>query len=134
MPNPATFGTVVVAERFYVDYVGRVRIPESFLDRVGETFRFRVAAEDLGVNVHHVRRKVKQLSEVNPMLGHRGCRLLISHPEIADMQARAITEAACLVAAEGLEVKPEITLETYRNASDGRRYVRFPFSINGFTP
>ena len=50
VPNPGTFGSVIVAERFYMDYRGRVRIPTEFLDRAGETFRFRVAADDRGIN------------------------------------------------------------------------------------
>jgi len=52
--------------------------------------------------------RVKQLSEFNPMLGHRGCRLGISYPEITEMQARAIFEAACQLAGEGEKVFPEI--------------------------
>ncbi|MBI4462835.1 MAG: pyruvate, phosphate dikinase [Acidobacteria bacterium] len=52
--------------------------------------------------------RVEQLHELNPMLGHRGCRLGITHPEVSEMQARAIFEAACEVAAEGIEVFPEV--------------------------
>ncbi len=52
--------------------------------------------------------RVKALSEFNPMLGHRGCRLGITFPEIIEMQARAIFEAACQLAKEGEEVLPEI--------------------------
>ena len=53
-------------------------------------------------------RRVEQLHEFNPMMGHRGVRLAISYPEIAEMQARAIIEAACRLAAEGVKVIPEI--------------------------
>jgi len=52
--------------------------------------------------------RVSQLSEFNPMLGHRGCRLGISYPEITEMQARAIFEAACQLTKEGQKVRPEI--------------------------
>ncbi|OGA09051.1 MAG: pyruvate, phosphate dikinase [Betaproteobacteria bacterium RIFCSPHIGHO2_12_FULL_69_13] len=54
--------------------------------------------------------RVEQLHEFNPMLGHRGCRLGISYPEISEMQARAIFEAACEVAAEGIKVLPEVMI------------------------
>ena len=53
---------------------------------------------------------VERLREANPMLGHRGCRLGITHPEIYGMQARAIMEAACTVAEQGIRVEPEIMI------------------------
>ncbi len=55
-----------------------------------------------------VMKKVESLSEVNPMLGHRGCRLGISYPEIYDMQARAVFEAVAQLTKEGFEVFPEV--------------------------
>ena len=55
-------------------------------------------------------RRVEQLHEFNPMMGHRGVRLAISYPEIAEMQARAILEAACRLAQEGVKVVPEIMI------------------------
>ncbi|MCZ6692132.1 MAG: pyruvate, phosphate dikinase, partial [Planctomycetota bacterium] len=67
-------------------------------------------AAALGVGIEEVQRKVESLKEFNPMLGHRGCRLGISFPEIYDMQARAILEAACEVAEEGIKVFPEIMI------------------------
>ena len=67
------------------------------------------AAEALGVDAETLLRRVDQLREFNPMLGHRGCRLAISYPEITDMQARAIFEAAAEVAEKrGKPVRPEI--------------------------
>jgi pyruvate,orthophosphate dikinase len=54
--------------------------------------------------------RVNQLSEFNPMLGHRGCRLGISYPEITEMQARAIFEAACELTKDGGKVRPEIMI------------------------
>jgi pyruvate,orthophosphate dikinase len=64
----------------------------------------------MGVPVATLERKNEELAEFNPMLGHRGCRLAITYPEIYEMQARAIVEAACDVAAEGVEVEPEIMI------------------------
>jgi pyruvate,orthophosphate dikinase len=55
-------------------------------------------------------RRVEQLHEFNPMLGHRGVRLGVTYPEITEMQTRAIMEAACRVAKEGLKVTPEIMI------------------------
>ena len=55
-------------------------------------------------------RRVEQLHEFNPMMGHRGVRLAISYPEITEMQARAILEAACRLAKEGVKVIPEIMI------------------------
>jgi pyruvate,orthophosphate dikinase len=55
-------------------------------------------------------RRVEELHEVNPMLGHRGCRLGITYPEITEMQARAIFEAALAVAKDGVKVKPEVMI------------------------
>ena len=65
-------------------------------------------AEKLGVDVAIVKAKVDALHEFNPMLGHRGCRLGNTYPEITEMQARAIIEAACDLKAKGLSPKPEI--------------------------
>jgi pyruvate,orthophosphate dikinase len=60
--------------------------------------------------LHKLLNRVEQLHEVNPMLGLRGCRLGITYPEITEMQARAIFEAAVKVAKEGVKVKPEIMI------------------------
>ena len=65
-------------------------------------------AEKLGVDANVVKDKVESLHEFNPMLGHRGCRLGNTYPEITEMQARAIIEAACNLKAKGLNPKPEI--------------------------
>ncbi len=65
-------------------------------------------AEKLGVKFEIVKEKVESLHEVNPMLGHRGCRLGNTYPEISEMQARAIMEAACDLKKEGFDPKPEI--------------------------
>jgi pyruvate,orthophosphate dikinase len=63
-----------------------------------------------GKSVAAVEARIHELKESNPMLGHRGCRLGISYPEITEMQARAVFEAACDVAAEGTVVEPEIMI------------------------
>jgi pyruvate, orthophosphate dikinase len=67
-------------------------------------------AEVMGVPVDRLRDKVKVLQEFNPMLGHRGCRLGISYPEITEMQARAIFEAACELRKEGKNPFPEVMI------------------------
>jgi len=67
-------------------------------------------AEKLNVSVEKVSKRVHDLHEFNPMLGHRGCRLGIAYPEISEMQARAIFEAAAEVQKEGLKAKPEIMI------------------------
>ena len=67
-------------------------------------------AAGMKVSVEKLSAKVESLHESNPMLGHRGCRLGIVYPEITEMQARAILEAACEVAKQGIEVHPEIMI------------------------
>lgn len=67
-------------------------------------------AKKMGISEEKLKAKVESLREANPMLGHRGCRLGIVYPEITEMQARAILEAACRVKKEGVEVKPEIMI------------------------
>ena len=65
-------------------------------------------AKELGVSVEKVARRVEQLHEANPMLGHRGCRLSITYPEILEMQVRAIIEAAIDCTKNKVKVLPEI--------------------------
>ena len=65
-------------------------------------------ADKLGKTLAEVKARANALHELNPMLGHRGCRLPITYPEIAEMQARAILEAAIESEAEGIKVIPEI--------------------------
>src|SRR5246500_3396350 len=67
-------------------------------------------AKKLGVPVEKIQRRVEELHEFNPMLGHRGCRLGITFPEITEMQARAIFEAAVQVAKKGVKVIPEVMI------------------------
>lgn len=70
----------------------------------------RELAEEMGVPFERLNEKNKSLHEFNPMLGHRGCRLGITYPEIYEMQAQAIMEAACELAREKVKVIPEIMI------------------------
>ncbi|WII73608.1 pyruvate, phosphate dikinase [Bdellovibrio sp. 22V] len=67
-------------------------------------------AKRLDTDYERLRSKVKSLHEFNPMLGHRGCRLAITYPEIYQMQVRAIAEAACMLIGEGKKLTPEIMI------------------------
>ena len=81
-------------------------------------------AEEMGISIDQIRIKVSELEEFNPMLGHRGCRLGITYPEITEMQARAIIEAAMNLKAKGVDARPEImvpligTVAEYKNQAD----------------
>ena len=78
----------------------------------------REVAEALGDDVAAVRARIEERREFNPMLGHRGCRLGITFPEIYRMQVRAITEAACQVAESGVKVRPEIMIPLVANVGE----------------
>ena len=67
-------------------------------------------AAKMGVPVEKIQQRVKELHEFNPMLGFRGCRLGIVYPEISEMQARAVFEAAAEVQKQGIKVRPEIMI------------------------
>ena len=67
-------------------------------------------ADEIGIELAQVKAKVDSLEEFNPMLGHRGCRLGITYPEITEMQTRAIIEAALAVKERGIDVHPEIMI------------------------
>jgi pyruvate,orthophosphate dikinase len=73
-----------------------------------EPERQRELAEKMGIDPETIARRVEQLREANPMLGHRGCRLSITYPEILEMQVRAIIEAAIECKRKGIKVLPEI--------------------------
>ncbi len=84
----------------------------------------REVADELGVQVEKVKERVESLHELNPMLGHRGCRLGIAYPEITEMQTRAIFEAACELTKQGVKVLPEVmvplvgTVEEFQNQKE----------------
>jgi pyruvate,orthophosphate dikinase len=68
----------------------------------------KIMADEMGISVEKVKALVEDLHEFNPMLGHRGCRLGITYPEITEMQARAIIEAAVNLVKKGVDARPEI--------------------------
>jgi len=78
-------------------------------------------AQTMGVSTDRLEARVKDLHEQNPMLGHRGCRLAITYPEIYAMQVRAILEAAVKVAADGVDVHPEIMIPLAMTAGELER-------------
>lgn len=75
-----------------------------------EEYNQKEMARQMKISLKEVQEKVSALHELNPMLGHRGCRLGITYPEIYDMQVQAIIEAACNVKKKGIAVYPEIML------------------------
>jgi pyruvate, orthophosphate dikinase len=78
----------------------------------------RALAADLGVKPSKLTARVESLRELNPMLGHRGCRLGIVYPEITEIQVKAILEAACDVKREGKKVFPEIMIPLVGHANE----------------
>ena len=72
--------------------------------------RYNIPVKDLKTALPELLHRVEELHEFNPMLGHRGCRLGVTYPEITEMQARAIFEAAVQVAKKGVKVIPEIMI------------------------
>jgi len=68
----------------------------------------KIMATEMGMSLEKVKARVASLHEFNPMLGHRGCRLGITYPEITEMQSQAIFEAACELKKKGVDVKPEV--------------------------
>lgn len=77
-------------------------------------------AKKMGMTLKDVKLAVTRLQELNPMLGHRGCRLGITHKDIYDMQVRAIIEAACNVKKKGTEIYPEIMIPLVSTAAELR--------------
>jgi len=75
-------------------------------------------SKDLGITVKKLKARVESLHELNPMLGHRGCRLGIAYPEITEMQARAIFEAAAELTQRGIKVYPEVMVPLVGTASE----------------
>jgi pyruvate, phosphate dikinase len=75
-----------------------------------EEAQIQELAQELGVSVDTLHAKIASLHEFNPMLGHRGCRLAITFPEIAEMQTEAVISAACELKKEGVDARPEIMI------------------------
>ena len=88
----------------------------EFLPR--EEQEIRVIAKEMGVSVDVIMSTIEQLYEVNPMLGHRGCRLGITYPEITEMQTRAIIEAAIDLTNQGRRVLAEIMIPLVGNITE----------------
>ncbi|MFH1842755.1 MAG: pyruvate, phosphate dikinase [bacterium] len=89
-----------------------------------ETDEIEALAAEMDVKPETLHRKVAALHEMNPMLGHRGCRLGLTYPEIYETQAEAIIRAALVVKAKGCDVQPEIMIPltgTVREMSDTRK-------------
>jgi pyruvate,orthophosphate dikinase len=82
----------------------------EFLPTLDQKDKQKEVAKMIGVSPKSIEKRIKELHELNPMLGFRGCRLGNVFPEITEMQARAIIEAACDVAKEGIAVEPEIMI------------------------
>jgi pyruvate, orthophosphate dikinase len=80
--------------------------------------RYNMAVGELKKNLPALLHRVEELHEFNPMLGHRGCRLGITYPEITEMQARAIFEAAVQVAKKGIKVIPEVMIPLIGSAAE----------------
>jgi len=80
--------------------------------------KYRIAVGDLKKALPELLHRVEELHEFNPMLGHRGCRLGITYPEITEMQARAIFEAVALVAKKGIKVIPEVMIPLVGDAKE----------------
>lgn len=80
----------------------------EFLPHTDE--EYAVVAKDMGKTVAELKEKAVNLHELNPMMGHRGCRLAVSYPEIAKMQAKAIITAALAVKKQGVNIVPEIMI------------------------
>jgi pyruvate,orthophosphate dikinase len=85
------------------------------------TGEIKKIAKRINIPFEQLRNFVKMLTEVNPMLGHRGCRLGITYPEITEMQAEAIFEAACDAVNEGIQVIPEVMVPLVAYAEEFKR-------------
>ncbi|MFA6255972.1 MAG: pyruvate, phosphate dikinase [Candidatus Absconditabacterales bacterium] len=78
-------------------------LPQEEKDIVG-------LSQEMGVSLEVLKKRIEALHEFNPMLGHRGCRLVVTYPEIAEMQTEAVISAACELKQAGVDVKPEIMI------------------------
>ncbi len=101
----------------------------EFLPPLEDDEKINEIATELGVDAAQVRERINQLHEFNPMLGHRGCRLGITLPEVTAMQARAILEAAAQLTAEGVEVHPEIMIPLVGNAKELENQAKIVHSV-----
>jgi pyruvate,orthophosphate dikinase len=107
----------LLSPRLYQQYADGL----TKLGRGMEEFKDNHLEEDVIHKKEKTLKKVRALSEVNPMLGHRGVRLGITYPEIYEMQIKAILEAAALCAKEGIEVHPEIMVPQVATVEELKR-------------
>jgi len=84
----------------------------------------REFSQKTGIPMDRIQKRIEELHEFNPMLGHRGCRLGITYPEITEMQARAILDAACNVKKDGIDVHPEIMIPLVGHVNELRHQER----------
>ena len=82
----------------------------EFLPAHDQTAEIQALSDELGVSVDALQKRIDSLHEMNPMLGHRGCRLGLTYPEVYETQVEAIIRAALAVKARGVDVKPEIMI------------------------
>ena len=91
--------------------------------------QIRQVAEAMGIDEDTLKLRLEQLHESNPMLGHRGCRLGVSHPAITRMQARAILEAAAELRQNGIDAQPEIMVPLVGNVEELRDQKRIILEV-----
>ncbi len=114
--NPVTIRTLDPPLHEFLPKREELMVQVAVLKAKGEAKNRKVIAEK-----EKLLRAVEELHEFNPMLGHRGCRLGITYPEITRMQARAIFEAALQVAKKGVPVKPEVMIPLVGHVEEFRR-------------
>ena len=85
-----------------------------------EEFIKYMQSKDKSIKPADIRSRCADLAEMNPMLGHRGCRVAVTYPEIYEMQCRAIFEAACMLKKEGVKVSPEIMIPIVMSSKELR--------------
>src|ERR1700722_12319227 len=99
--------------------VDQVRLPHADIKTKKEmSEKYRIPVGELKKKLPELLHRVEELHEFNPMLGHRGCRLGITYPEITEMQAGAIFEAAAQVAKKGIKVLPEVMIPLIGSAKE----------------
>ena len=77
-----------------------------------------ILANSLKLSFNELKTRIDSLKEINPMMGHRGCRLGVTYPEIVVMQTKAVIEAAINVRKKGIDVKPEIMIPLVGEVSE----------------
>ena len=91
-----------------------------------------MSAKNKSIKASEIKARCDELHEMNPMLGHRGCRVAVTFPEIYEMQCRAIFEAACMLKKEGVKVKPEIMIPIVMSEQE-LKFIKVGKRIEGTT-